>query len=151
MSLFRGQGIFPVLLLVDLDCFLEANLEVACLNSLADKWPSPNGMPTVRIESCCLAPQGLLAFAGCKWTCLNGMLTFSNSFLGPQSSHDVVSVQMLMLSRWAVWPFVFANAVWRCCFWMTDEKMLLVGILAAVFFFFGGKRTCPNRIPAIRM
>ena len=109
-------------LLVNLDCLVEsllllcaANLEVALLMPWAGKRTCPNGMLTVRIESYCLALRGLLTFAGRKLTCPKVMQTVLNFLLGPQSSHDLVNGQALMICGWAVWPFVLVNPVW-CLF-----------------------------------
>ena len=91
-------------LLVNLDCLVEsllllcaANLEVVLLISWAGKRTCPNGMLTVRIESYCLALRGLLTFAGRKLTCPKVMQTVLNFLLGPQSSHDLVNGQTLIM------------------------------------------------------
>ena len=107
---------------LDSDCLVESrlllcvpNLEVALLILGPTNGLAQIGMPTVQSESCCLALRDLLSFTSCKRTDLNGMLTVSIDFLGLLSSPDLVSVQTLMLCRWAVWSFALANHCW-CSF-----------------------------------
>ena len=97
-------------------------------------------------------PRGLVVFPGCQQTCPNEMQTVSGFFLGPQRSHDLVDGQELMICEWAVWPYAPLDHIWGLLLiWMTDEKVLLVGILSAVLILVGGKRICQNGKPAVQM
>ena len=117
------------------DLFWNLILRLRILISWAGKWTCPNGMPTFELSLSVLLRGAFLLSLGanplaqmeCKPAeVVSWPAEFSCSCYGSNPGAD----------RWTVWPFALTNPVWRLCLvWMTDEKMLLAGILSTVFIF----------------